>query len=93
MTRDKLIAECKRRSAGGEDVGAIIGYLRTSGCSKIDSIAVLNATYGIGLAEAKRIVHFSPTWADTRASDDKFHEGIEDALTKLHHGDTRDRST
>lgn len=93
MTRDELIAECKRRSEGGEDMEAIIGHLRTSGCSKIDSIAVLNATYGIGLGEAKRIVHVSPTWADTRVSDDKFHESIEDALTKLHHGDTRDRST
>jgi hypothetical protein len=93
MTRDKLIAECKRQSAGGEDVEAIIGYLRTSGCSKIVSIAVLNATYGIGLAEAKKIVHFSPTWADTRASDDNFHESIEDAVTKLHPGDARDRST
>ena len=62
MIRDKLIAECKRRSEGGEDVETIVGYLRTAGCTKIDSIAVLNATYGIGLAEAKRIVHFSPAW-------------------------------
>ena len=59
MTRDELITECKRRSEGGDDVQAVIGYLRTSGCSKIDLIAVLNATYGIGLAEAKKIVHFS----------------------------------
>ena len=93
MTRDELIAECKRRSEGGDDVQAVIGYLRTSGCSKIDSIAVLNATYGIGLAEAKKIVHFSPTWADTRASDENFHESIEGALTELYPGDARDRST
>jgi ribosomal protein L7/L12 len=62
MRRDELIAECKRRSEGGDDVDSVVGYLRTSGCSKIDSIAVLNATYGIGLAEAKKIVHFSPDW-------------------------------
>jgi hypothetical protein len=93
MTRDELIAECKRRSEGGEDVEAIVGYLRISGRSKIDSIAVLNGTYGIGLAEAEKIVHFSPTWADTRASDESFHESIADAVTKLHPGDARDRST
>ena len=93
MTRDELISECKHRSAGGEDVETIVEHLRTSGCTKIDSIAILNATYGIGFAEAKKIVHFSPAWADTRASDDNFHESIEDALTKLHPGDARDRST
>jgi ribosomal protein L7/L12 len=93
MTRDELIAECKRRSEGGDDVDSVVGYLRTSGCSKIDSIAVLNATYGIGLAEAKKIVHFSLTWADTRASDESFHESIADAVTKLNSGDARDRST
>ena len=82
MTREELIAECKRRAERGEDMEAIIGYLRTSGCWKTDSIAVLNGTYGIGLAEAKKIVHFSPTWADTRVSDDNFHESIADILTK-----------
>jgi hypothetical protein len=93
MTREELIAECKRRSEGGEDAEAVIGYLRTSGCSKIDSIAVLVGTYGIDLAGAKKIVHFSPTWADTRTSDESFHESIADSLTKLHPGDMWDRST
>jgi ribosomal protein L7/L12 len=82
MTRDELIAECKRRSEGGEEVEATIEYLRSSGCTKIDSIAVLKGTYGIGLAEAKKVVHFSPAWADTKDSDEKFHEDIVDALTK-----------
>jgi hypothetical protein len=92
MTRDELIAECKHRSAGGEDVEIIVGYLRTSGCSKVDSIALLNATYGIGLAEAKKIVHFSPIWVDTKASDENFHEAIAEALTKSHPGDVADNA-
>jgi hypothetical protein len=29
---------------------------------------------GIELAEAKELVHFSATWADVRAKDEKFHE-------------------
>jgi hypothetical protein len=81
MTHEELIAECRRRSKGGESVESIIGYLRASGCTKIDSIAVLNGAYGIGLAKAKEIVHFSATWADTKAADEKFHEDIVDALT------------
>ena len=69
MTRNELIIECRRRSKAGEDVESIMGYLRAAGCSKIDSIAVLNGACGIGLAEAKVFVHLSVTWADRRASE------------------------
>jgi ribosomal protein L7/L12 len=81
MTREELITECRRRSKAGEDVESIVGYLRASGCSKIDSIAVLSGTRGIGLAKAKQIVHLSAIWADLKASDEKFHEDIVGALT------------
>ena len=50
--------------------------MRASGSSKIDSIAVLKGARGIGLAKAKEIVHFSGTWADTKALDEKFHEDL-----------------
>jgi hypothetical protein len=76
MTREELIAECRHRSEAGEDAETIIRYLRVSGCSKIDSIAILNGACGIGLAKAKEIVHFSATWADRKASDEKFHEDL-----------------
>jgi hypothetical protein len=81
MTREELIAECRRRLEAGEDVETIIRYLRATGCSKIDSIAVLKGACDIGLAKAKETVHFSATWADRKASDEKFHEDIVDALT------------
>lgn len=80
MTREEFITECRRRLKAGEDVESVIGYLRASGCSKIDSIAVLVAAHGIGLAEAKEIVHLSATWADRRVLDDEFHEDISRAL-------------
>src|SRR5262245_34627443 len=76
VTREECITECRRRLKAGEDVESVGGYLRASGCSKIDSIAVLVGAHGIGLAEAKEIVHLSTTWADRRALDDKFHENI-----------------
>ena len=81
MTREEFIAECRRRLEAGEDIEAIVRCLRASGCSKIDSIAVLNRASGIGLAKAKEVVHFSAIWADRKASDEKFHEDIVDALT------------
>jgi hypothetical protein len=80
MKHEDLIAECERRLKAGQDVESIIGYLRASGCSKIDSIALLAGADGIGLAKAKEVVHLSATWADRRASDDKFHEDISRAL-------------
>jgi ribosomal protein L7/L12 len=82
MTRDELISEFKRRSENGEGVEAAIGNLRAIGCSKIESIAVLIEAYGIGLAKAKELVHLSPTWADRKVADDKFHDDLIDALTK-----------
>jgi len=80
MTREELIAECWHQLKAGKDVESIIGHLRASGCSKIDTIAVVTGALGIGLAEAKEIVHLSAIWADRRASDDKFHEDISSAL-------------
>src|SRR5215472_3761992 len=74
MKREDLISECKRRSADGADMESIIRFLRISGCSKIETIAVLLKTFDIDPAAAKKVVHFSPTWDDTRASDEKFHE-------------------
>ena len=70
MTREELIAECRRPVRSGDDMETIIRYLRASGCSKKDSIAVLKGACGIGLAKAKETVHYSATWADRKASED-----------------------
>jgi hypothetical protein len=48
MTREDLIAECKRRYAAGEEIEKLIEFLRSVGCSKIDSIAIIVAGCGIG---------------------------------------------
>jgi hypothetical protein len=82
MAREDLIAECKLRYAAGEKIEELIEFLRSAGCSKIDSIAVIAVGCGIGLAKAKEAVHFSPVWTDARASDDKFHEVIEGAMSE-----------
>jgi hypothetical protein len=81
MAREALIAECKRRYANGEDIEKIIAFLRASGCSKIDTIAVLKSACDIGLGEGKKLAHFSPTWGDSRDSDENFHETLVDAAS------------
>jgi hypothetical protein len=82
MTREDLIAECKGRYAAGEKIEELVEFLRSAGCSKIDSIAVIAVGCGMGLAKAKEAVHFSPAWTDVRASDDKFHELIEATMSE-----------
>lgn len=82
MTRDELIAECNHRQEIGADVEALVGFLREAGCNKIDCIVVLREVRKLSLAEAKEIVHFSPTWSDARASDEKFHDDLIEAATK-----------
>lgn len=81
MDRQRLISECERRLADGENIEAAIKFLRDDGCSKIQSISVLAESHGIGLAKAKEAVHLSSTWHDFRSSDEHFHDELEDALT------------
>ena len=38
------------------------------------TIVILADALETGLARAKELVHFSATWADVRAKDEKFHE-------------------
>jgi hypothetical protein len=58
----------------GAAVEEIIRALRDDGFSKAPSIKVLCDFRLANLAEAKRLVRESPTWADRRADDDTFHE-------------------
>lgn len=80
MDRDALISECKRRRGAGADTETLIALLRSAGCSKIDSIAVLVAVCDVSLGAAKQLVHLSPTWGDTRIADDAFHATLVDTL-------------
>jgi ribosomal protein L7/L12 len=57
-----------------KDPEPTIAHLRAEGFSKIDSIKELRNRLGIPLGDAKEFVHYSPTWADRRKSDDEFHK-------------------
>lgn len=69
--------------AGNGTEEELIAYLRAEGCGKIDSIAVLREVLNIDLGEAKRLVHCSPTWADTQQRDDEFHDRLIEAAAGL----------
>ena len=83
MTREEAIAVCKRQSADGADADAVMGFFRTSGFSKVDSIAILMDGFSLNLGQAKELVHFSAAWRDTRSSDEAFHEAVIDAVAEM----------
>ena len=82
-SRAELIAEVERRLARGESMEGAIGFLRSSGCWKTDSIIVIATACKVGLAKAKELVHFSETWQDTRAADERLHDELWDAIATL----------
>jgi hypothetical protein len=81
-----FIIECRRRHDAGNSIEDLIKYLRDEGCSKIDSMSILISGCGIGLGEAKRVIHFSPTWSDRKETDDAFHATVEEASSILKRG-------
>jgi len=66
------------KNRGGED--EFLASMRALGAEKIESIRALRHHAGLSLEEAKKRVHFSQTWADTRAADDFFHDTVLQAL-------------
>jgi ribosomal protein L7/L12 len=75
-----LISECESLLTRSADNEEVMSYLRSQGCSKIDSIAVLRKVLKISLKDAKELVHCSTTWQDVRYKDDAFHEQFVETL-------------
>lgn len=77
---DQLQKEASELLKSGKQSEDILRFLRERGCSKTLTIVVLPSIFGCDSREAKRIVHFSETWADTKESDEQFHENVERAV-------------
>jgi ribosomal protein L7/L12 len=77
-----LSKQCENLLAAGKSQDEIILFLRTQGCSKVESIAVLANSLGIGLGQAKKVVHLSVVWADTRERDEKIQTSLEEEAGK-----------
>lgn len=62
------------------DWNAVLAALRAEGFSKIDCVGATVEVRQIPLREAKRLVHESEAWSDTRERDDSLlDEIVEDA--------------
>jgi hypothetical protein len=73
---EKYKKESLEMLASGKQQEEVLQYLRQSGCSKPLSIFVMSCVLRCNSGEANRIVHFSKTWADRKASDELFQEEI-----------------
>ena len=84
MTNEnETLLNCARRMLSeGQDLETVISFLRDSGCHKNDSIKIVRQLTGVGLGEAKDIVHFSNTWKDVKERDEAFHEVLEEAILR-----------
>ena len=61
----------------GEQWNTVLRRLRDDGFSPAESIKVTRAVLGVGLGEAKQIVHTSPAWSDRAEAFDELHEATE----------------
>ena len=76
----KFVNECQRQRAAGKSNNDLVTFLRTQGCSKVESMAIVARAFGVGLGEAKEIVHLSTAWADMRERDERFQRSLETGL-------------
>lgn len=61
----------------------VIQQMRLSGLSVVQSMKLFQKLYGVSHAEAKTVVHFSPTWADRRESHETLHDIACEAIHEL----------
>lgn len=66
----------------GKSIDQVLEFLRSEGCSKIDSMWLLEDVAGMPGVDAKKAVHFSPVWAEVRTRDENFHDALEDELKR-----------
>ena len=55
---------------------SILTTLRAEGFTKVDCIKATVELLRLPLADAKRVVHDSQTWADVRGRDDEWHDSL-----------------
>ena len=89
---DRRLREGQRLKAEGVPLEDILRFVRADGASIIDCIKLLTRLENVSLGEAKRIVHFSETWADFRAGSEELHERAEKVARELE-AETRRRGT
>jgi hypothetical protein len=73
----------RQKLADGKILDEALSELRSEGASICRCIAAVEHVQRCGLAEAKRLVHFSPAWSDVRVANEKFHAELEEAVNQI----------
>lgn len=58
------------------DCDGALRWIRGKGVGKLESVKLLYKEAGVGLSEAKRLVHGSSAWGDVRQRDEALHETL-----------------
>lgn len=77
-----VLEECREKLTRGASVEEVLQTLRVGGFSKVRSMKALVDLQQANVDEAKRIVHYSQTWADRRESDEEFHRSLDELLER-----------
>jgi hypothetical protein len=73
--------QLRQKLASGRILDDALSELRFEGVSILQCIIAVENVQRCGLAEAKRLVHFSPAWADMREANEKLLDELE-AISK-----------
>ncbi|OAB61925.1 hypothetical protein AY599_20420 [Leptolyngbya valderiana BDU 20041] len=72
--RSQLVNSSREILKSERDIEKVINFLRKKGCSKIQSMLILQDIQNTAPYVAKCQVHFSQTWQDTREYDEQVEE-------------------
>jgi len=78
MNIPEIQSQCEQLVKRGEDQEKVIAFMRSHGCPKALSINIIAKIYGKDRIEAKKDVHYSETWADTKQSDEEWQDSLEE---------------
>jgi hypothetical protein len=81
-----LSADLRELLVNDSNLDAALATLRANGASIVECIIAVRSVRGHDLAEAKRVVHFSPAWADMRAQNEQLHAELEAAAREYDDG-------
>jgi len=82
-SNEAVLETAGRMLSDGYAVENILALLREHGLSKTASIKALMDLQGLTLAEAKRVVHLSPTWQDVYKRDEALHDVLAEAVEQV----------
>jgi ribosomal protein L7/L12 len=81
---DKIVVEAAESFRASGAIEPAIRHMRESGLNPLDCMKAVMSIQGVGLGEAKRIVHFSDTWSDIRADQEELQRVLAEEVEPDH---------